>query len=185
MRDSHEPDTSAYPTGTSPCTYAIELPCTEPYARWCGRTVTQLMGDLLPDFEKVRFARIWYRENSVHQRQGTALCHNAFFSNCGLDKETTIIAPRYAHYSRFLTLCFSFLFIRTMNIIVQITALERFNTLIVSVSTKLKIVFLVQTAAQSPVIINKNLSTTKLLKSGNSMQVFVYTEIVLIFGVIR
>ena len=27
-----------YPTGTSPCTYAVEPPCTEPYARWCERT---------------------------------------------------------------------------------------------------------------------------------------------------
>ncbi len=27
----------------------FEPPCTERYARWCGRTVTQLMGDLLPD----------------------------------------------------------------------------------------------------------------------------------------
>ena len=42
-------DIKAYPTGTSPCTYAIEPPCTERYARWCGRSVTQLLGDLLPD----------------------------------------------------------------------------------------------------------------------------------------
>jgi hypothetical protein len=30
--------------------YAIEPPCTERYARWCERTVTQLMGDLLLDY---------------------------------------------------------------------------------------------------------------------------------------
>ena len=28
IRDSHEPDTLVYPTGTSPCTHAVEPPCT-------------------------------------------------------------------------------------------------------------------------------------------------------------
>ena len=29
--------------------FTIEPPYTERYVRWCGRSVTQLMGDLLPD----------------------------------------------------------------------------------------------------------------------------------------
>ena len=33
-------------TGTSLCTYAIEPPCTEPYARWCGRSAIKLMDNL-------------------------------------------------------------------------------------------------------------------------------------------
>ncbi|WP_326160403.1 cysteine-rich small domain-containing protein, partial [Oscillibacter sp.] len=37
-RDSHEPDITVYPTGTSPCTYAIEPPYREPFVRWCERT---------------------------------------------------------------------------------------------------------------------------------------------------
>ncbi len=47
--EANKPDRSAlptpidqfaknYPTGTSPCTYAIEPPCTERYARWWERT---------------------------------------------------------------------------------------------------------------------------------------------------
>ncbi len=43
-------DTTASLTGTSLCTYVVEPPCTERYARWCGRSVTQIMGDFLPDF---------------------------------------------------------------------------------------------------------------------------------------
>ena len=31
------------------CTDAIEPPCTDPYARWGGRSVTQPTGDLLPE----------------------------------------------------------------------------------------------------------------------------------------
>ena len=56
-----------YPTGTSPCTYAIEPPCTEPYARWCWRTVTQRMGDILPDLEL--FLRSARRSSSAPQRR--------------------------------------------------------------------------------------------------------------------
>ena len=37
-KDSHRPDTTASLTGTSLCTYAIEPPCTERYARWCERS---------------------------------------------------------------------------------------------------------------------------------------------------
>ena len=37
-KDSHRQDTTASLTGTSLCTYAIEPPCTEPYARWCERS---------------------------------------------------------------------------------------------------------------------------------------------------
>ncbi len=48
-KDSHRPDTTVSLTGTSPCTYAIEPPCTERHARWCERSVTQLMGGLLLD----------------------------------------------------------------------------------------------------------------------------------------
>jgi Retron-type reverse transcriptase len=44
-----QPDITVYPTGTSPCTYAIEPPYTERYARRCGRSLTQRMGELLPD----------------------------------------------------------------------------------------------------------------------------------------
>jgi hypothetical protein len=29
----------------------IEPPCTERYARWCGRSAAQLMSSLLPDFD--------------------------------------------------------------------------------------------------------------------------------------
>ena len=38
MNDSHRRDTTASLPGTSRCTYAIEPPCTEPYARWCERS---------------------------------------------------------------------------------------------------------------------------------------------------
>ena len=44
-KDSQQSDSSASRTTTSLCTYAIEPPCTERYARWCGRSVTQRMGD--------------------------------------------------------------------------------------------------------------------------------------------
>ena len=37
-KDSHRQDTTVSSTGTSLCTYAIEPPCTEQYARWCERT---------------------------------------------------------------------------------------------------------------------------------------------------
>ena len=37
-KDSHRPDTTVSLTGTSLCTYAIEPPCTERYARWCERS---------------------------------------------------------------------------------------------------------------------------------------------------
>ena len=37
-KDSHRRDTIASSTGTSLCTYAIEPPCTERYARWCERS---------------------------------------------------------------------------------------------------------------------------------------------------
>ena len=37
-KDSHRPDTTASLTGTSLCTYAVEPPCTERYARWCERS---------------------------------------------------------------------------------------------------------------------------------------------------
>ena len=50
MKDSYEPDITASWTGTSLCTYAIEPPCTDRYARWRERSVTQLMSDLLLDF---------------------------------------------------------------------------------------------------------------------------------------
>ena len=50
IKDSHRQDTTASLTGTSLCTYAIEPPCTEPYARWCERTATQIMGSLLLDY---------------------------------------------------------------------------------------------------------------------------------------
>ena len=48
-KDSQQPDTSVSWTTTSLCTHAVEPPCTERYARWCERSVTQLMGDLLLD----------------------------------------------------------------------------------------------------------------------------------------
>ena len=38
QKDSHRLDTTASLTGTSLCTYAIEPPCTERYARWCERS---------------------------------------------------------------------------------------------------------------------------------------------------
>ena len=37
-KDSQQPDTLKSETTTSPCTYAIEPPCTERYARWCERS---------------------------------------------------------------------------------------------------------------------------------------------------
>ena len=37
-KDSQQPDTLKSDTTTSPCTYAIEPPCTERYARWCERS---------------------------------------------------------------------------------------------------------------------------------------------------
>ena len=37
-KDSHRPDTTVSLTGTSLCTYAVEPPCTERYARWCERS---------------------------------------------------------------------------------------------------------------------------------------------------
>ena len=38
MNDSHRQDTTASLLGASRCTYAIEPPCTERYARWCERS---------------------------------------------------------------------------------------------------------------------------------------------------
>ena len=52
-------DTTASLTGTSLCTYAIEPPCTERYARWCERSATQLMGSLLLYF------RLWPGETLI------------------------------------------------------------------------------------------------------------------------
>ena len=49
-KDSHRPDTTASLTGTSLCTYAVEPPCTERYARWCERS--GLTQPLLLDFCK-------------------------------------------------------------------------------------------------------------------------------------
>ena len=44
-------------TTTSPCTYAVESPCTGRYARWCERSA--LMGEsLLLDLFKLLFAEI-------------------------------------------------------------------------------------------------------------------------------
>ena len=37
-KDSQQQDTSVSSTTTSPCTYAVELPCTGRYARWCERS---------------------------------------------------------------------------------------------------------------------------------------------------
>ena len=37
-KDSYRRDITASLTGTSLCTYAIEPPCTERYARWCERS---------------------------------------------------------------------------------------------------------------------------------------------------
>ena len=37
-RDSHEPDITVYPVGSSPYTHAIEPPYREPDVRWCERT---------------------------------------------------------------------------------------------------------------------------------------------------
>ena len=37
-KDSHRPDITVSLTDTSLCTYAVEPPCTERYARWCERT---------------------------------------------------------------------------------------------------------------------------------------------------
>ena len=34
----------------------IEPPCTEPYARWCERSATQLMGSLLLDLPYFTFS---------------------------------------------------------------------------------------------------------------------------------
>ena len=47
-KDSHKPDTTVSLTGTSLCTYAVEPPCTERYARWCERS--GLIQPLLLDF---------------------------------------------------------------------------------------------------------------------------------------
>lgn len=41
QKDSHRLDTTVSLTGTSLCTYAIEPPCTDRYARWCKRLSTQ------------------------------------------------------------------------------------------------------------------------------------------------
>ena len=48
-KDSHSPDTTVSLTGTSLCTYAVEPPCTERYARWCERSglIQPLLLDLL------------------------------------------------------------------------------------------------------------------------------------------
>ena len=47
-KDSYRQDITASLTGTSLCTYAIEPPCTERYARWCERS--GLFRPLLLDF---------------------------------------------------------------------------------------------------------------------------------------
>ena len=48
-KDSHGPDTTVSSTDTSLCTYAVEPPCTERYARWCERS--GLIQPLLLDLE--------------------------------------------------------------------------------------------------------------------------------------
>ena len=39
------------------CTQTVEPPYTERYVRWCERTVTQLMGDLLLDQRPFLFGK--------------------------------------------------------------------------------------------------------------------------------
>ena len=41
-QDSQQRDTSASSATTSPCTYAVEPPCTGRYARWCERSALYL-----------------------------------------------------------------------------------------------------------------------------------------------
>ncbi|MEE0855950.1 MAG: hypothetical protein U0L58_01465, partial [Ruminococcus sp.] len=45
----HPSGMMTYSTDTRYCTQTIEPPCTERYARWCERSVAQLMGSLLLD----------------------------------------------------------------------------------------------------------------------------------------
>jgi len=55
-KDSHRPDTTVSLTGTSLCTYAVEPPCTERYARWCERS--RFIQPLLLDYgELLTFIR--------------------------------------------------------------------------------------------------------------------------------
>lgn len=49
IKDSYKRDTLISQLRTSPWTYAVEPPCTERYARWCERSVTQIIGSLLLD----------------------------------------------------------------------------------------------------------------------------------------
>ena len=42
IKDSQQRDTLASSTTTSPCTYAVEPPCTGRYARWCERSALYL-----------------------------------------------------------------------------------------------------------------------------------------------
>jgi len=39
-KDSHKQDILTSCKSTSPCTHAVEPPCTERYARWCERSTT-------------------------------------------------------------------------------------------------------------------------------------------------
>ena len=72
QKDSHRLDTTVSLTGTSLCTYAIEPPCTERYARWCERSGlcspsysivwgSSLTGRMLVAF----YAKLWYDEKRV------------------------------------------------------------------------------------------------------------------------
>ncbi len=66
-KDSHRPDTSVSSTDTSLCTQTLEPPCTVRYARWCERTVTQLMSDRLLDsylFCRVNYTSALIKEES-------------------------------------------------------------------------------------------------------------------------
>ena len=53
QKDSHRLDTTVSLTGTSLCTYAIEPPCTERYARWCERS-----GLCSPSYSIAKFYQI-------------------------------------------------------------------------------------------------------------------------------
>ena len=58
MKDSYKPDIWTYPKSTSLCIIVVEPPCTERYARWCGRSAAQLLGCLLPDYYAVSISKI-------------------------------------------------------------------------------------------------------------------------------
>ena len=69
-KDSYRRDITVSLTGTSLCTYAIEPPCTERYARWCERSggYSDPSYSIMREIVRVRFCM---RRRSVHSHDAS------------------------------------------------------------------------------------------------------------------